>query len=72
MLNKTTNDGIAQWHQLGHMQIVCILPRTDTDNLASTSSLDFYGPGALADTQGVYFGAYGTLGVSIFGVFVRN
>jgi len=42
-----------QWHQLSHMQIVCIL--LQTDNHASTSSLrcwrGFYRPDALPDAQ---------------------
>jgi len=30
-----------QWHQLGHMQIVCPSLETDTGNHTSTSSLSF-------------------------------
>ena len=38
-----------QWHQLDHMQIICI--SLQTDNHASTSPLSFYRPDALAATQ---------------------
>jgi len=38
-----------QWHQLDHMQITC--PSLQTDNHASTSSLNFYTPDAFADAQ---------------------
>jgi len=38
-----------QWHQLDHMQIICI--RLQTVNHASTASLNFYRPDALPDTQ---------------------
>jgi len=38
-----------QWHQLDHMQIICTL--LQTDNHTSTSSLNFYWPDALPDTQ---------------------
>jgi len=34
-----------QWHQLDHMQIICIL--FQTDNHTSTSPISFYGPDAL-------------------------
>jgi len=42
-------DSAWQWYQLDHMQIVCTL--LQTDNHASTSSLSFYRPDALPDTQ---------------------
>ena len=38
-----------QWHQLDHMQIICTLLKTV--NHASTSSLNFYRPDALFDSQ---------------------
>ena len=38
-----------QWHQLDHMQIICT--SLQTDNHASTSSLNFYMPNALPDAQ---------------------
>jgi len=38
-----------QWHQLDHMQTICTL--LQTDNHTNTSSLNFYRPGALRDTQ---------------------
>jgi len=38
-----------QWHQLDHMQIICT--SLQTDNHASTSSLNFYRPDALPDDQ---------------------
>jgi len=41
-----------QWHQLNHMQIIYI--SLQTDNHASTSSLNFYRPFALPDTQQQY------------------
>jgi len=43
---------VWQWHQLGHnMQIIFTL--LQTDNHASTSSLNFYRPGALPDANSV-------------------
>ena len=38
-----------QWHQPDHMQVICT--SFQTDNLASTSSLCFYGLDALPDTK---------------------
>jgi len=38
-----------QWHQLDHMQIICI--SLQTDNHASTSPLSSYRPDALPDAQ---------------------
>jgi len=38
-----------QWHQLDHMQIICI--SLQTDNHASTSPLSFYRPDALPAAQ---------------------
>jgi len=38
---------VWQWHQLDHVQIICTL--FQTDNHASTSSLNFYRPNALPD-----------------------
>jgi len=37
------------WHQLDHMQIIC--NSLQTDNNASTSSVNFYRLGALPDVQ---------------------
>jgi len=42
-------DSEWQWHQLDHMQ-VCTSLQTD-DNHINTSSLNFYRPDALPDTQ---------------------
>jgi len=38
-----------QWHQLDHVQITCTA--LQTDNHASTSSLNFYKLDSLPDTQ---------------------
>ena len=38
-----------QWHQLDHMLTICT--SLQTDNHTSTSSLNFYRPGALRDAQ---------------------
>jgi len=38
-----------QWHQLDHMQIICT--SLQTDNHASTSSLNFYMLDALPDAK---------------------
>jgi len=38
-----------QWHQLDHMQIICT--SLQTDNHASTSSLNFLQANALPDAQ---------------------
>jgi len=38
-----------QWHHLDHMQIICTL--LQTDNYASTSSLNSYRPDAVPDAQ---------------------
>jgi len=38
-----------QWHQLDHMQITCTSLKTD--NHASTSSLSFCRPDAIADAE---------------------
>ena len=45
------DDGVLgwQWHQLDHMQTICI--SLQTDNHTSTSSLNFYRPDALPDAQ---------------------
>jgi len=50
-LNKVRDDGVLgwQWHQLDHMQTVCT--SLQTDNHTNTSSLNFYMPDALPDTQ---------------------
>jgi len=40
-----------QWCQLVHVQTVCTL--LQTDNHTNTSSLNFYSPNALADSQPV-------------------
>jgi len=49
-LNEARGDGVLenQWHQLDHMQTVCTSLQTDKTN---TSSLRFYRPDALHDTQ---------------------
>jgi len=39
----------SQWHQLDYIQIICTM--LQTDNHASTSSLNFYRPDALPDAQ---------------------
>jgi len=39
-----------QWHQLDHMQIICIILQT-INNHASISTLSFYGPNALPAAQ---------------------
>ena len=38
-----------QWHQLDHVQTTCT--SLETDSHTNTSSLDFYRPDALPDTQ---------------------
>jgi len=38
-----------QWHQMDHMQIICSL--LQTDNHASTSSLNYYRLDGLPDAQ---------------------
>jgi len=38
-----------QWHQLGHMQIICT--SLQTNNHASSSALSFYGPDALTAAE---------------------
>jgi len=50
-LNKVRDNGVLgwQWHQLDHMQTVCT--SLQTDNHTNTSSLNFYMPHALPDTQ---------------------
>ena len=50
-LNEARDDGVWgwQWHQLDHMQTICTL--LQTDNHTNTSSLNFYRPDALPDTQ---------------------
>ena len=49
--NDARDDAVLewQWHQLDHTQTICILLQTDNHN--NTSSLDFYRPDALPDTQ---------------------
>jgi len=42
-------DSEWQWHQLGHVQTICT--SFQTDNHTNTSSLNFYRPDALPDTQ---------------------
>ena len=44
-------DGLLgrQWHQLDHMHTICT--SLQTDNHTNTSSLNFYRPDALPDTQ---------------------
>jgi len=41
--------GGIQWHQLDHMQTMCT--SLQTDNHTDTSSLNFYRPDALPDSQ---------------------
>ena len=50
-LNEARDDGVSewQWHQLDHMQTICIL--LQTDNHTNTSSLYFYRPDAIPDAQ---------------------
>ena len=50
-LNEACDDWVWgwQWHQLDHMQTICIL--LQTDNHTNTSSLNFYRPDALPDAQ---------------------
>ena len=50
-LNEARDDGVSewQWHQLDHMQTICIL--LQTDNHTNTSSLNFYRPDAIPDAQ---------------------
>jgi len=38
-----------QWHQLDHMQIICT--SLQTNNYASTSSLNFYRPAAVLNAH---------------------
>jgi len=46
--NETRDDG-WQWHELGHMQTICT--SLQTDNHASTQSVNFYRPDAFPDAQ---------------------
>jgi len=50
-LNAARDDGVWgwQWHQLDQMQTICT--SLQTDNHTNTSSLNFYRPVALPDTQ---------------------
>ena len=50
-LNEARDDEVLgrQWHQLDHMQTICML--FQTDNHINTSSLNFYRPDALPDAQ---------------------
>jgi len=48
-----------QWHQLDHMQTICT--SFQTDNHTNTSSLNFYRPDALPDTQPTVSNTEGTL-----------
>jgi len=50
-LNEATDDGVCGWqqHQLDDMQTTCTL--LQADNHTNTSSLNFYRPHALPDTQ---------------------
>ena len=50
-LNEARDDGVLgwQWHQLDHMQTICI--SLQTDNHTNTSSLNFYRPYALPGAQ---------------------
>ena len=49
--NEARDDGVLgwQWHQLDHMQTICTSHLTH--NHTNTSSLNFYRPGDLPDTQ---------------------
>ena len=50
-LNQARDDGVVgwQWHQLDHMQTICI--SLQTDNPTNTTSLNFYRLYALLDAQ---------------------
>ena len=50
-LNEARDDRVWgwQWHQLDHMQTICT--SLHTDNHINTSSLNFYRPDVLPDTQ---------------------
>jgi len=50
-LNEARDDGVLgwQWHQLDHMQTICT--SLQIDNHINISSLNFYRPDALPDTQ---------------------
>jgi len=50
-LNEARDDGVSgwQWHQLDHMQTICI--SIQTDNHMNTSSLNFYRPDVVPDAQ---------------------
>ena len=50
-LNKARDYGVLgwQWHHLDHMQTICT--SFQTDKQTNTSSLNFYWPDALPDTQ---------------------
>jgi len=47
--SRHQKDNHWQWHQLDHMQIICILLKAGNDT--STSPLSFYRPDALPATQ---------------------
>jgi len=50
-LTEARDDGVLgrRWRQLDHVQTICT--SLQTDNHTNTSSLNFYGPGALPDAQ---------------------
>jgi len=50
-LNEARDDRVLgwQWHQLDHVQTICTA--LQTDNHINTSSLNFYRPDFLPDTQ---------------------
>ena len=60
-LNEARDDGVLgrQWHQLDHMQTICT--SLQTDNHTNTSSLNFYRPNALPDTQRTVLKHWSTL-----------
>jgi len=51
----------CQWHQLDHMQVICTSLQTLTDNLASTSSLMFLGPDAVATASKCWRKSWATM-----------
>jgi len=63
-------DSEWQWRQLGHMQTICTL--CQTDNHTNTSSLNFYRPDALPDTQPIAVTGGGDWGLHILPLVPRT